>query len=396
MSFLNTIKKNDIKKIQTPFYLYSEEEIKKNINIYKRSFDKINVSFCYALKANSNIEILKIIKNQNFRADVVSAGEIIAAKKAGFENKKIIFSGVGKTDYELEMAVKENIFLINVESFSELKKLSILSDKFNKRINFSIRINPDVSVNTHKYVITGKSGSKFGVDMNLAREMYIFARKNKNLFPYAVHFHLGSQIFDSKPYKIALIKIVKFLEDMKKEGIVISNIDIGGGWGIKEGSELKAPLDIANLLKSYGDRFNFILEPGRSIIASAGCFVVKILYLKKSGSKKIVIVDGGMSDFIRPSFYGVKHPALNISKSEKSKMCKVDIYGPICESGDFLAKDIYIAEPEEGDILLFLSAGAYGYSMSSNYNLRPKPAEYLIEKSKIRMIRERQNYDKFI
>jgi len=386
-------------KYGTPCYIYSKEILESNIFSYKSCFSGINISFCYALKANSNPYLLGIIANNGFGADVVSGGELIQAINCGFKPESIIFSGVGKTREELLLAIEKKIFFINVESFEELRLLSELANYKKSIVNFSIRVNPNVDPHTHKYISTGKYGSKFGVPAEEAIKMYLWTKKNKFLNPVAIHFHLGSQIFEAKAYNTAIVRIIKILKKLEKNEIKIETVDIGGGWGIEEGENLIPPREIASILTNYKSKYRFMMEPGRSIVASSGFFVTKTLYRKKSGARQIVIVDGGMNDFIRPALYGARHPVINLNEKNLKKGRKIgfaDIYGPVCESGDFLAKNVKIKVPGMGDLLCFLSAGAYGYSMSSNYNLRPKPAEILVDGETISLIGARQEYKDII
>ncbi|NLI09996.1 MAG: diaminopimelate decarboxylase [Elusimicrobia bacterium] len=392
-------KKNILKavlKYGTPSYIYSKDILEDNIYKYKKSFRDVNVLFCYALKANSNRVLLKIISKNGFGADVVSIGEMLSALSSGFDKKKIIFSGVGKTYEELSVAADKEILFINVESFEELKVLSKISVLKNKNIGFSIRINPNVDPHTHKYISTGKYGSKFGVSAKEAFEMYKWAKKNKFLVPIAVHFHLGSQIFKYEAYLQAFLKVEQLIKKLKCLGINIRIIDLGGGWGVKEGEVMTPPDKLAAFLSTKKENYSFIMEPGRSIVSSCGFFVVKTLYRKKSGVRQIVITDGGMNDFVRPSLYGARHPVINLNGSNSIVNNFIDIYGPVCESGDFLAKNVNMKVPDRGNLLCFLSAGAYGYSMSSNYNLRRKPAEILVSGKDIKLIRKRQNYEDFL
>lgn len=383
----------------TPCYIYSKKILEDNILAYKECFNGIDILFCYALKANSNPYILKIVADKGLGADVVSGGELLQALSCGFDSKRIIFSGVGKTREELLLAIEKKILFVNVESFEELKVLGEIALSVKKRVNFSVRINPNVDPHTHKYISTGKYGSKFGVPDREALEMYFWSLKNPFLNPIGIHFHLGSQIFDARAYEIAFSRIIKILEKLESKGVSLKVIDIGGGWGVEEGKDLIPPKKIAQIISKYKSKYNFIMEPGRSIVASCGFFVTKTLYRKKSGARQVVIVDGGMNDFIRPSLYGARHPVVNISENG-SKMrgtaVDVDIYGPVCESGDFLAKDVNLTVPDRGDLLCFLSAGAYGYSMSSNYNLRLRPAEVIISDKKAFSIGARQKYSDIV
>jgi diaminopimelate decarboxylase len=366
---------NLARKNKTPFYLYHIPTLQKEIDKYKNVFGSYNVDLLYAVKANFNKAILKIIRNNGFGADVVSGWELKRVIDCGF--KKISFSGVGKTDDEIILAIKNKIYFINIESFEEFERIKYFSEKLKIKTSISVRINPDVDINSHNYITTAKKYSKFGVDFKTAFEIYTTTQKSPYLDIKAIHFHLGSQIFSSKPYEIALKKIITFLDDLKKKGIHINIIDIGGGWGVKEGNQSKGHKKLFNVLKPYLKNYKFILEPGRSIVASSGVLVTKVLYRKKVYDKYIVIVDAGMNNLIRPSLYGVYHPIINLS-SKSNKSVLLDIAGPVCESSDFFARNIRFPLPERDDILIIASCGAYGYSMSSNYNLRPFTAEYLI------------------
>lgn len=376
MWYINKKNKEKLLKIaakKTPIYVYDLKTLKKDLDKYKKTFKGVKIF--YALKANSNKNLCSFISKNNIGADVVSGGELLRACESGFND--IIFSGVGKTDKEIELAVSKKIFFINVESFEEFEKVSQIAKKFKTKMNISVRINPEVSVHTHKYIKTGEKDSKFGVDFKTAFEIYKIASKEKYLDIKAVHFHLGSQIFETEPYRKAVQKILNFVSILKENNIFINTIDIGGGWGVKEGEESRGHRMLYDVIKPHLKDFNFIIEPGRSIVASSGVLLTRVLYRKKVGNKYIVIVDAGMSDFIRPALYGSFHPVLNLSNSGGS-IETVDIAGPLCESSDFFVKNVRMLLPEPDDILLISSTGAYGYSMSSNYNLREKPEEKII------------------
>lgn len=382
-------------KFGTPLYLYSQKNLLKQLETYKRAFKGMNILFCYAMKANSNRELCRLIAGGGFGADVVSGGELRAALSAGFDPRKVIFSGVGKTGAEMELALKKNILFINAESFEELEKLEETASRLRKKADLSVRINPDVDPHTHNYIATGKSGTKFGVDFREAARMYLWAKKSPWLNPVCVHFHLGSQLFSAKPYGKAFGRLLKFVSGLEKDGVTLKCLDIGGGWGVREGADMPSPSVLADIIRPYARKYSFIMEPGRSVTASSGVLAAKVLYRKKSGSRNIVILDAAMNDFIRPSLYGANHPVLNLT-GRKGKKVKADIVGPVCESGDFFLKDFKGVLPERGDVCLVLSAGAYGYSMSSNYNLRLRPAEVLLKNRGVRLIRKRQTYQEII
>ena len=378
MWYLNPENKEKILKFsnyKTPFYVYHIPTLLKEINKYKKTFNGYNVKFLYAMKANFNRNILNIIRDNGFGADVVSGCELKRALNTEFN--EISFSGVGKTDEELLIAIKNKISFINIESYEEFERINYFSNNLKIKTGISVRVNPEVKADTHKYIATARRYSKFGVDFKTAFKIYMNAKKSEYLNIKAVHFHLGSQIFSSKPYSIALKKIIDFLTELRMYGILIKDIDIGGGWGVREGNETSNLMALFNVLKAYLKDYNFIIEPGRSIVASCGVLVTKVLYRKKVFNKYIVIVDAGMNNLIRPSLYGVFHPIINLNDRNDKKLL-VDIAGPICESSDFFARDIKLSLPERGDVLLITSTGAYGYSMSSNYNLRPFVKEVLI------------------
>ena len=379
MWYLERINKKKIidlaKKNKTPFYVYHIPTLIKEINKYKDVFGKHNVDLFYAVKANFNKKLLTIIKDNGFGADVVSGWELKRAIKCGFE--KISFSGVGKTDEEISYSIKKKIYFINIESLEEFERVKYFSERFRIKTSISVRINPDVEINSHKYLTTAKKYSKFGVDLKTAFDIYTKAAKSKYLDIKAIHFHLGSQIFSSWPYRYALKKIVDFLIDLRRYGIFIKIIDIGGGWGVREGSEACGHNRLFSVIKPYLKDYSFILEPGRSIVASCGVLVTKVLYRKKVHDKYIVIVDGAMNNLIRPSMYGLFHPLINLNDRCKNKVL-LDIAGPICESSDFWVRDVMLPLPQRGDVFIIASCGAYGYSMASHYNLRPFAKEFFI------------------
>ncbi|MCG2724975.1 MAG: diaminopimelate decarboxylase [Elusimicrobia bacterium] len=381
-------------KFGTPIFVYSEKIILDSIKSYKTAFSKTDILFCYALKANSNNSLCSILAKKGIGADIVSGGELFRALKAGFEPQKIVFSGVGKTEEELNYALKSNVLMINVESFDELEILKKVASKFKKIANFSIRINPDIDPHTHKFITTGKLGGKFGVSLKEAFRMYEYSKKFKFLNPIGMQVHLGSQIYSVKPYVMAIDLILAAIKKLSERGINIKYIDIGGGWGVDEIRGMRPPAILAKAINSkikHLSGIKLIIEPGRSLMASAGILITKVLYKKKSGDKNFIIVNGAMNDFIRPALYGAKHPVYSFSRNKKK--LKADIVGPVCESGDFLAKDIELPLPENGDLLAIGSVGAYGQSMSSQYNSRLRAPEILLKgKSEYKLIRKRESF----
>ncbi|MFA7008408.1 MAG: diaminopimelate decarboxylase, partial [Elusimicrobiales bacterium] len=356
-----------VKKTGTPVYIYSKAKIIANLNAYKRAFSRLAPLFCYAMKANSNGAIAGLLAANGAGADVVSGGELYRALKAGFDPRKIIFSGVGKTPDEMAFALRSGILFINVESFEELEALERAAASLSAKrtggfgpvgkVPVSVRINPDIDPHTHKFITTGKLGTKFGVAFKEAGRLYAFIRKSRYLEPVGLHFHLGSQIDSPEPYAKALAASAKFICQLEQDGVKLKYLDIGGGWGVKEGADMLSPGILAETARPVVEKLGLklILEPGRSLVAAAGALAVKTLYRKKSGPRGYIITDGAMNDLIRPAFYGAKHPVLPLVK-RPGKIRRFDITGPVCESGDFLARDAALSIPSRGDILLILSA----------------------------------------
>lgn len=381
-------------KVGTPVYVYSKKAILDKINQYKQAFKDYDTLICYALKANSNLSILKIIEEAGLGADIVSGGELYKAKKAGFPSSRIVYAGVGKTDYEIEFAVREGILSFNVESQMELEVINQIAKKYNKKANISIRINPDVDPKTHPYISTGLRKSKFGIDIHQARDVYQQASKLENLNIVGIHCHIGSQITDISVYREAAEKTAELVFQLKKDGIELMYFNIGGGLGIryKPDDIVPSPKDLADtvipVVRQTG--LKLIIEPGRSIIGEAGALITKVIFLKDKGDKHFVIVDSGMNDLLRPSIYNAYHHIVAVKKDDRK--IKADIVGPICETGDFFGLDREIDWVDRGDYVAILSAGAYGASMSSNYNIRPKAMEVLIDGEKFSIIKEREDY----
>lgn len=382
-------------KVGTPFYIYSKKAILDQIYQYKDAFKDYPTLICFALKANSNLSLLKIFEENGLGADIVSGGELYKAKKAGFPSNKIVYAGVGKTDPEIVYAINENILSFNVESVMELEVINEIAGKQNKKANVSIRINPDVDPKTHPYISTGLKKSKFGIDIDQALDVYKKAVKMENLNVVGIHCHIGSQIMDVSVYKEAVEKTVELVFSLKKEGINLEFIDIGGGLGVKYYPEDNppTPYDLANtvlpIVRQTG--LKLIVEPGRSLIAQAGALITKVIFVKDKKDKHFVIVDSGMNDLIRPSIYNSYHHIITVE--EKTEKMVADIVGPICETGDFFGLDREIGKVNRGDLIAILTAGAYGSSMASNYNVRPKAMEVLVDGDKFKIIKEREDYN---
>ena len=386
------------KEVGTPFYLYSKKAIEDKIKSYKEAFKNYPTLICYAAKSNSNLTLLKIFQKNGFGLDTVSGGEIYKGILAGFEASKIVYAGVGKTDEEIKYAINLGILSFNVESEQEVDVIDYLAGKLGKKANISIRVNPDVNPKTHPYISTGLRKSKFGIDIEEAPKVYKKAVKRKNLNVLGVHCHIGSQILDISPYREAVEKVANLVFQLKKDGIELEYFDIGGGLGIKYKPEdiPPEPKDLADLIlpivKETG--LKLILEPGRSLIGEAGALITQVIFTKNKKDKHFIIVDSGMNDLIRPSVYNAYHHILSVEKKDKKVVA--DIVGPICETGDFLALDREIDDVKRGEYLAVLSAGAYGSSMSSNYNVRPRAMEILVDGDKFFIIKEREDYDYLI
>ena len=384
------------KGITTPFYLYSENLIKQNIEEYiSQSNDK--TLFCYSVKANSNLSILKLIASEGMGFDVVSMGELYRVIKAGCDTSKVVYSGVGKTRAEIRYALENNILCFNVESEGELFVINDEASVMGTTANISIRVNPDVAAESHPYISTGMKDNKFGITYKNALTLYIKASKLSSLNIIGIDFHIGSQITSIQPFIDSIKSIRSLVIDLKKENINITHIDVGGGLGISyEGEDIVRKADyIKEITDSLRDlNVNILFEPGRSVIGDCGLLVTQIQYIKESESKNFMIVDASMSELIRPPLYNAFHKITPILKRDKSHK-KYDIVGPVCESADFLGKERSM-NSEVYDLLVIEDVGAYGFVLSSNYNTRPKPSEYIITNGSIREIRSADTLDQIL
>jgi diaminopimelate decarboxylase len=364
----------------------------------KEAFRSIDPLICFSVKANSNLALLKALVDKGAGLDIVSGGELFRALRAGCPARKIVYASVGKTDREIEEAISRGILFFNVESLPELENINNIAKKLNRVTNVAIRINPDVEPKTHKFITTGKITNKFGIDFNSAYKILCMRNRFPSINICALHIHIGSQITESAPFVAAITKVTKFIRRLKNAGIELEYLNIGGGLGIIYDKETpqtaqKFANKVLPLLKKT--RLKIIMEPGRFIVGNAGILVTKVLYVKRTPKKKFVIVDGGMNDLIRPALYGAYHSILPL-KAKAGAQEKVDIVGPICESGDFFAKERKLPKVKEGDYLAIMSSGAYGFSMSSNYNSRLRAEEILVVKEKVFVIRKREGYEDLI
>ena len=382
---------NITKKFKTPIYCYSLKRIKKNIQNLKNHFKKINPLICYAVKANSNLGILKEIRKNNLGADVVSGGELMKALRAGIKPKKIVFSGVGKISEEIEYAINKNILLINAESKSEILEIEKIAKKKKKIVNVGIRLNPNTDAKTLSQISTGKKENKFGVNQKIFLQLVNIVKKSKNLNLKCLSVHIGSQILSHKPYQNMLKVVDKII---KKSNYNFDYIDLGGGMGIDyyhNNSKLnfkKYSQDIEKFLKT--NNCKIIFEPGRSIIGNSAILITKVIYIKEGFKKDFVILDAAMNDLMRPALYGAEHKIMPLNKIYKKSKKNYEFVGPICESTDTFASVKNYQKLNEKDFLIICDVGAYGMSLASNYNVRPKPLEIMIKGSKIQILSKRQ------
>ncbi|MFH1578166.1 MAG: diaminopimelate decarboxylase [Candidatus Omnitrophota bacterium] len=390
--YCENLKIEDIaNQIGTPLYIYSHKTLINHYFKLKRAFARINPLICFSVKANSNLTILKSLVQQGAGLDIVSGGELFRALKVGCPPQKIVYASVGKTGQEIKSAIKAGILFFNVESLPELENINRIAGELGKKARVAIRVNPDVSASTHKFITTGKITNKFGIDFKAAYNILERRRDFDCLDISGIHVHIGSQITKAVPFIKAITRVSQFLARLKKTGIRLEYFNIGGGLGIVYNQEIpQTALNFAKqtlpLLKK--SRMRIILEPGRFIVGNAGIFVTKVLYVKNTLRKKFVIVDGAMNDLIRPSLYEAYHKIIPLKAGSRGTE-KYDVVGPICESGDSFAKARIMPKVGQGDFLAIMGCGAYGFSMSSNYNSRLRVAEVMVAKNKACLIRKR-------
>ncbi len=385
---------------RTPFYLYSRKTISDHYRKLDNAFSPVPHLICYSLKANSNIAICRILAQMGAGADITSGGELYKAKMAGMPPEKIVYAGVGKTREEIKYAIENGILMFNVESVQELYAINETAAAFGKKASVAFRLNPEVEIDTHTYTKTGTSENKFGIAAEELEELFMQRDKFSNVEMKGIHVHIGSQIADIQPYIKSVSKAADFAKTLKSRGINLEWLNIGGGMGIiykDEKPSTAAEFAHAVLPLAEPTGLKLIIEPGRFIMGNAGILVTKVLYIKKSKSRRFVVVDAGMNDLIRPALYQAYHdikPLTLPSKGRESEV--VDVVGPICESGDFFAMDRDMPRVGQGDLLAVFSVGAYGFSMASNYNSRPRTAELLVEGASFRLIRERETYNDLV
>ncbi len=398
--FENIDLKTLVKTYKTPVYVYSKNQIIENYKNYDSALKDRAYLICYAMKANSNREILKIINGLGGGVDITSGGELYRALNAGIKPEKIVYAGVGKSEQEIIYAIKNKILIFNIESKEEAILINKVAGRYNKKVLVAVRVNPHVQTNTHSHISTGEEGTKFGIPINEVIDFFKFLSIQKYLDAKGLHFHIGSQITQINPFLAATKKVVSLIPKLRQIGIKIKYLDIGGGLGIKyKTEEPPTPVKLMkNLLKFVSKDLIIICEPGRYIIGNSGILVTKVLYHKTVGNKNFLIVDASMTDLIRPAFYGAYHNIVPIQVTDcfGENMDYYDIVGPVCETSDFLGKKRLLPNLENGDYLVVECAGAYGFSMSSNYNSRPKSAEIMVSENKFYKIRDREKYSDLV
>jgi diaminopimelate decarboxylase len=386
--------KDIVAKFGSPVYIYSAKTLLRHIKAYDDAFrDRRNI-ICFALKANSNAAVIRLFAKHGSGADVVSGGELFRALKAGVPAKKIVYAGVGKTEEEIRYALRSKILMFNAESANELVEIDRIAGEMRVKAPVALRINPDIDPQTHPYISTGLKKHKFGIPIENAVDHYRLADSLKNISVIGIHTHIGSQLTKLSPFVDSLKRALLLIDELAKIGVTISHLDMGGGLGINYLDENPpVPADLAHRILPMlkGRDLTIVLEPGRSLVGNAGILVTKVLYLKEGEEKNFVIVDAGMNDLMRPSLYNAYHHIQPVVKGRRNTII-ADVVGPICESGDFLAKDRMIPTVKQGEYLAVMSAGAYGYSMSSTYNSRPRVAEVMVNGGDFALVRKRETF----
>jgi len=385
-----------VEKYGTPLYIYDFDYIENRYTTLKDAFAGKKSLINYAVKANSNLSVIAHLAKLGAGADCVSIGEVQRALSSGVDKYKIIFSGVGKRDDEIRAALEYDILLINLESEAEMKRVEMIAKELGQEARISIRVNPNIDPQTHPYISTGLHESKFGVEIDMAKRMYIYANKSEFLNPVGVHFHIGSQLTNLDPIKEACGIVADLVRSLKAIKIDIKFFDVGGGIGVVYDDEVTISAEAytqAIFEMTKGLDVTLLCEPGRYMVANAGAFFTKVLYEKVNDTKRFVIVDGAMNDLIRPSLYNAYHKIEAIYKDADAEKTPADVVGPVCESGDFFGIDVPLPPLEHNDLIVIHSAGAYGFTMASNYNTRAKSAEVALEGGKDRLIRKRETYE---
>jgi len=386
-------------RVGTPCYVYSSATILANFRAYDESFGGMPHTICYAVKANGNLAVLRLLAEAGAGFDIVSGGELFRVLKAGGEPGRVVFSGVGKTAAEIDDALAAGIFNFNCESEPELALVDALAHRRGAKARVALRVNPDLETDTHDYISTGNLAHKFGVDIANAESIYQRARKHENLLLEGVSCHIGSLLLDPKPLMEAVDRVLSLIDKLRANGFQIRHADLGGGLGVayKPGETTPSIAEFVKCLRQRlaGRDLHVVLEPGRSIVAAAGVLLTKTLYRKKTGDKDFVIIDAAMNDLIRPALYNAHHEILPVRQNNSSRI-RADVVGPVCETGDFLARDREMPEVMPGDVLAISTAGAYGFVQASTYNARRRPAEVMVDGDLWRVVRERESYEDLI
>jgi diaminopimelate decarboxylase len=384
-------------KTGTPCYVYSADTISANFRAYDDAFGAWEHTVCYAVKANSNLAILRLLAQCGSGFDIVSGGELFRVIKAGGDPAKVVFSGVGKTAAEVDAALQAGILAFNCESEPELALIDALAHRRGVKARVALRVNPNIETDTHHYISTGKLAHKFGIDIGEAEGVYERASHLRNIRLEGVSCHIGSQLMDSGPVLEAIDKVLELIARLRASGVPIRHIDVGGGLGVAYKPEESTPR-IADHVRRLCEKIEshnlaVMVEPGRSIVGAAGALITTVLYRKNTGGKEFVIVDAAMNDLIRPALYGAHHEIVPLRERAVGGRITADVVGPVCETGDFLARDRDLPEVLPGDTLAVLTAGAYGFVLSSTYNARPRPVEVMVEGDKWRVVRARETYE---
>ncbi len=385
-------------EVGTPFYVYSHATLVRHFRAFDNAFNEVPHLVCFSAKANSNLAVLNLFADLGSGLDIVSGGELYRGLMAGIPPEKIVYSGVGKRKDEIEYALKSNILMFNIESIQELESVNRCAERLNTRARIALRVNPDVDPKTHPYISTGMEKNKFGINKETAISTYKAAQKLSNIDIVGIDCHVGSQLTETAPFVDALRKLKELIADLEQLGIHISYLDLGGGLGITYDEETPPhPDDYARaIVQELGKvPFTLIFEPGRVIVGNAGALITECLYIKKSEKKKFVVVDAAMNDLARPSLYDAYHAIQPVMQNKRSPFI-ADVVGPICESGDFFARDRKLPEFEQGDLLAVMSTGAYGFTMSSNYNSRPRVPEVMVKGDQFHVVRERETCESLI
>jgi diaminopimelate decarboxylase len=385
-------------RVGTPVYIYSARTLRRHFRVISDAFRGTDTIICFAMKALSNLSILKLFSDLGAGFDIVSVGELMRCLKAGADPAKIVFSGVGKTESEIETAINADILMINIESRPELYRVSEVASRLRRPARVSLRVNPDLDPGTHPHISTGHRDSKFGIPLSQVRQYYAEACRLPNLELAGLSTHIGSQITETSPFIEAGQKVAAIVRDLRSDGIALNYLDLGGGLGIPYQEEPPEPAEYAAALlgplRELGVKI--IIEPGRVLVGNAGILLTRVLYVKETDVKRFVVVDGAMNDLIRPVLYEAYHEILPVERRTPASLQTADVVGPVCESGDFFARARELPELQAGELLAIMSAGAYGFVMASNYNSRPRAPEVIVDSARFHVVRERESFDDLV